>query len=308
MANPNQNTDPRVNASSTSWLDNAPGGDVPFDQLFGTEPEASFSSANPSTIDPVQSTTTDVRPPETTSNGLEFHEIRTSTGSVYKTLDAVTKGIEEKDTLIQQLRDRFRAVTGADPLRPQEQPPQPQSGNYLSNPARFAEDLASAAKEGNAAKYRDTMVGLMEEYFGPAKPLIQEFARSRANEQVRNEFSDFDKFRTSDDFGKVLARNPALGNAIQAAETNIGFSHQLPELYRLAYESFTARRLPELVQAAQQTAASPTQSVRPTVQSNSLTPANPVTQRNDQEMLRTTEGRKELISRFRAMGLEDHSW
>lgn len=305
MPNPNTpNSNDLAKASSTNWLDDAPGGDIPFDQLFGTTPEASFSSANPTNAEPAATTPASSEPAATTPPAQSEFEIRTRTGSVYKTIDAVTKGIEEKDTLIQQLREKFRAVTGADPLKVQE-PVSQQPPNYLSDPVRFADDLAAAAKAGDAQRYRDTLVGLMDEYFGPAKPLITEFARSRASEATRSEYQEFDAFRNSDAFQKTLERNPALATAIGAAESNIGYASQLPELYRLAYESYTARRVPELVQAARQTPAAPTTTTRPTVTGTSLTPAQPVTQRSDQEMLRSSEGRKELLARFKAMGLED---
>lgn len=304
MPNPtNSNTNELANASSTNWLDNAPGGDIPFDQLFGTTPEASFSSA--STPDPAPAATTAATEPVATTPAAPEFEIKTRTGSIYKSIDAATRGIEEKDTLIQQLRDKFKAITGADPLKVQEPAPQ-QPPSYLSDPVRFADDLAAAAKAGDALRYRDTLVGLMDEYFGPAKPLITEFARSRATEATRNEYQEFGTFRNSEAFQQTLERNPALATAIQAAESNIGYSSQLPELYRLAYESYTARRVPELVQAAKQQApAAPTTPTRPTVTGTSLTPAQPVTQRSDQEMLRSAEGRKELLARFKAMGLED---
>jgi len=302
---PEPTKDSLASASSTNWLDNAPGGDIPFDQLFGTEPEASFSSANPTgpaaTTSPTATTPTEPAP---TTEG--FKEIRTATGSVYKAYDDVIKGIEEKDTLIQQLRDKFKTLTGNDPLKPQPEPVQ-QPG-YLNDPTRFANDLADAAKSGDAKKYRDTLVGLMEEYFGPARPLITDFARSRATQQVSDEYKDFQQFVGSEDFNKTLQRNPALAQAIKVSSENLAYQSQLPELYRLAYESHTARRLPEIVQAAKQTPVVPTQNVRPSVQNTSLTPGAPVTQRDDSEMLKTSEGRKELLARFRAQGIEDFRW
>lgn len=305
MPNPtNTNADALANASSTNWLENAPGGDIPFDQLFGNEPEASFSSAPPAKTEP-QETTPAPAAATTPQTPAEF-EISTRTGSVYKTRDAVIKGIEDKDTLIEQLREKFRAVTGADPLKVQE--PAPQAPSYLSNPSRFADDLAAAAKAGDAQKYRDTLLGLMDEYFGPAKPLISEFARSRATEQARHEYSEFDSFRNSAAYSQTLERSPALAMAIRAAEENIGYAAQLPELYRLAYESYTARRVPELVQAAKQTPAAPTPATRPVVTNASLTPAAPVTQRSEQEMLRSSEGRKEILQRLKAAGIEDLVW
>src|ERR1041385_714201 len=113
--------------SSTSWLDDAPGGDIPFDKLFGTEPEASVSS-NPNPQTQTTATETQQVVPDSQQPGQTFQEIKTSTGSVYKTYDAVTKGIEEKDTLIQQLRERYKAVTGQDPIKPA---PEPERESYL---------------------------------------------------------------------------------------------------------------------------------------------------------------------------------
>jgi len=302
--NPDANSLAR--ASSTNFLENAPGGDIPFDQLFGTDPEASFSSANPSGT-PAALAPATTTPPEPAQTTESFKEIRTATGSVYKAYDDVVKGIEEKDTLIQQLRDKFKATAGYDPLKQPEPTPQ-QTSSYLNDPTKFATDLSEAAKSGDAKKYRDTLVGLMEEYFGPARPLISDFARSRATQQVSNEFKEFNQFVGGDDYKAVLQRNPALAQAIKVSEENIAYASQLPELYRLAYESHTAHKLPELVQAAKQTPVAPTTSARPTVQSTSLTPAAPVTHRDEREMLRTSEGRKEILARYRAQGIEDFRW
>lgn len=289
-------------ASSTSFLNDAPGGDIPFDQLFGTEPEASFSSANP----PAASTPAATTPTEPAPTTDAFKEIRTSTGTVYKAYDDVVKGIEEKDTLIQQLRDKFKTLTGNDPLKPA---PEPQSRpSYLNDADRFANDLAEAAKTGNAKSYRDAIRNLVEEVIGPAAPLISDFAKTRATQQVTQEFKDFQGFVGSNDYQAALQRNPSLAYAIQNAESNLGLAQQLPELYRLAYESHTARKLPELVQAAKQTAPAPTPVTRPTVTNGSLTPAAPVTQRDERDMLRTSEGRKEILQRYKAQGIEDFVW
>lgn len=295
--------------AATSDPNTIPGGDIPFDQLFGNDPDTS-STAGPANPTAATQTTTTAQPAAAspTQPTTPTWELRNSDGTInYRSPEAAIQGIEHKDTIIQQLRDKYKAVTGQDPLKPQ--PVEPQQVSYLQDPNKFAEDLAAAAKEGNAQKYTQTQIKLFDEYLGPVKPLIQEFARTRAQAQVTSEIKEFEPFRISEDFKKTLERNPALANAIQGAEANPQYYGQLPELYRLAYQSHVASRVPELVQAAQQAAA--TQTARPTqttTTTSTLAPGAPTTNQSDQELLRSKEGRAEIKKRFESSGILDRDW
>jgi len=276
-----------------------------FDQIFGTGEEqtatASATSETQTTTTSATSATTTTQPQATV---VEWKPIRTKTGTVYDTYEANVQGIEQKDTVIEQLRDRLKAITGQDPLKPQ--PVTSEQPNYLDDPTRFADDLADAAKKGDAGRYQKVFIRQMEEYLAPIRPLIQDYAQSRAKAQVSSEIKDFDTFVGSQDFTKTLERNPALANAISGASQYIRFSQQLPELYRLAYESYTARRVPELVQAAQTgaqtTPAATTASRSTTTTGTTLSTGAPVTTGTVQELMKTREGRAEIKRQFEASG------
>lgn len=298
---------PEVVKPATS--DAIPGGDLTFDQIFGSESDTSLTAgaANPTNAD--SQTTTTQPAAQLTQVVQPSWELKSTDGTInYKSAEAALEGIQHKDALIQQLRDKYKAVTGVDPIKPLPIEPQaPES--YIQNPTRFAEDLAAAAKEGNAQKYTQTQLRLVEEYIAPFRPIMQDFTRSRAQAQVTSEIAEFAPFRTSDDFQKTLTRNPALAQAIQGAETNPQFAQQLPELYRLAYQSHVASRVPELVQAAQAAAATQVAPVRQQASAQStLTPGNPTTAQSSQEMLRTKEGRAEIKRQFEASAGMNQDW
>lgn len=302
--------------TSTNWLDQTPGADTPFDELFGGNPDQSLTNSNPET----QTTTTSaassqtvdgsqVRPPETF--GTEWEPIKTRTGSVYNSREDTTKGIEEKDALIEQLRAKYKAATGQDPIAESRRPsPQAQAQTgYLNNPTKYAEDLAAAAKSGDANRYMQVQLALQDEYNAPYRPILQDLARTAARTRVQTQVKDFDTFVNSEDFNRTLESTPALRMAIQNAEQDLRYSGQLEELYRLAYDSYTSRtRLPELVRAAQQTgstpAAAPTLN-RPVVQNSTLSPAVPTTQASDSELMRSPNGRAELIKRYQSQGMDN---
>lgn len=306
MPNPATSTTVTASPSSTNWLDNTPNGDTPFSELFG-DPSSEASTVNGGEATIASTTTQTNAEPQTQT----FTEIKTSTGSVYRTLDAVTKGIEDKDTLITQLRDQLKSVTGRDPIRPHVEP---ENTNYIGNPTRFADDLAEAARKGDAAKYQQVLLKQFDEYLGPAKPLFQEFARSNAQGKVSAEIKDFDQFVHGEEYQKTLERNPVLSNAIQGAEQNFAYSSQLPELYRLAYDSYTRARLPELIRAAAQNpvasgAATTQQPVRTTTMSGStMTPAAPSNQQTVREMMTTSQGRKDFIKQFETSNGQNVDW
>ena len=302
--------------TDTTWLADAPeGANTPFDELFGTDPEKSLSSGSSETqttttsVDASQTGATpqDVRPPETTD---QWEPIRARTGTVYNSREDAIKGTEEKDSLIAQLRSQIQEVTGQDPIKAARQqhtqPPQPVG--YLNNPNKYAEDLAAAAKAGDAAKYMQIQLQLQEEYIAPYKPLLQELSRTTAQRKVKEQVSEFEGFLSSENYTKVLETAPALRGAIQAAESDLRYASQLDELYRLAYDSYVARvQLPTLVQAAHQQSATstPAAPTRPTISNATLTPATPTTAATNDELMRSAQGRKELIDRFKAQGFDN---
>lgn len=301
MSDPNAVTSPM----STNFLDDAPGGDIPFSELFGSEggsPEQATTPATESTPAP--------EPVQPSQAASVFEPIRTRTGSVYNTADAVTRGIEEKDTLIRQLRERYVAERGVDPITNQPVSRAEEPVNYMRDPQRFARDLAAAASKNDAAAYTNTQTKLIFDALQPIAPIIQEFSKSRANEMVTKEIAEFAAFRSSPDFNRVLDSSPVLKQAVNGAEQDINFSAQLPELYKLVYSEYTRQRMPELLKAVQtqNTPITPPQTSNRSMTSGTMTPVTPTTSASDADALQTKEGRAELMNRLRAQGIDKVVW
>jgi hypothetical protein len=144
--------------------------------------------------------------------------------------------------------------------------------------------------------------------------MFQEFVKERAQDGVSaktlpSETKNFREFRASDAFKKVMTENEVLAQAITNAEGNFQFASQLPGLYKLAYSSYVASNLPEVIQAAPAAAAPTAPNLsRPTSSASTLSPTAPQSSQNDQELLRSKEGRAELKRRYEASGLASQNW
>src|SRR5690348_16003975 len=104
--------------------------DINWAELFPTDPGARVPT-QPATATP-PATPPAAQPPVTPPPTPEF--LKTSTGTVYKSADEAIKGIEHKDTLIEQLRQRYILERGIDPIT--NQPVQPAS----QAPAPYTQD------------------------------------------------------------------------------------------------------------------------------------------------------------------------
>jgi len=313
MPDPNPSTTP--SPTSTNWLSDAPGADIPFSELFGNDPEVT-ATTTPTTAAPAAASEPQApTEPAKTEPVSQSFRITTKTGTVYDSLEAATSGIEEKDTVIEQLRQRFIATTGVDPLKKTPQSaPTVETPNYLQDPNRYAADLYEAAKKNDAKGYQRTQLQLFEQYLGPALPMFQEFVKERAQDGVSAkslppEAKNFREFRSSEAFKRVMTENEVLAQAITNAESNFQYASQLPGLYKLAYNSYVASNLPEVIQAAPAVAAPSAPPIsRPTASTSTLSPTAPQSSQNDQELLRTREGRAELKRRYEASGLANQNW
>lgn len=272
-----------------NWLQNAPGGDIPFEQLFNEgAPQSSQTTAQSTTV------------PQTPPTPTEF--LRTSK-SVYKTADEAQRGVEEKDSLIEQLRTQLAQIRGVDPItnRPVASPQE--DVNYAQNPQKFYEDLEAKARAGDKAGYAQVNAKFIADYLAPVTPVFRDFAKTNATEELSREYKDFRDFRNSPEFDKVLGANPVLKTGIEGAESDFRFHNQLPGLYKLAYSAYVAMRVPEMLKSAQ-TAAQPAPTpTRPTLtQPQTPTPgASPVTALDTTQMLHDTEARGEYLKRMAHM-------
>lgn len=317
---PETNTSVTNSPTSTTWLDEAPGADLPFSELFGESPDVSSTATETQTTAAPDAASVLQTTPEPVTQTTSSFRISTKTGTIYDSLEAATSGIEEKDTVIEQLRQRFIATTGVDPLKKNQTPPPSPADtpNYLQDPDKYAQDLYSAAKKNDAKGYQRTQLQLFEQYLGPALPMFQEFVRERAQDQVSStshslpaESKTFREFRNSPAFSKVMEQNGVLAQAVTNAEQNFQFASQLPELYRLVYNTYVASNLPEVVRAAPAAVANVTTTPPSLVRQSStttLSPTSPSTSQSDNELLRTKDGRAEIKRRFEASGMGSQDW
>jgi len=303
-------------ATASNTLDNfnlndAPSGELTFDQLF---PDDTGLQNQPLTAEPGAPLETQPEPqapvaPESPAPPVEDFYLRAG-DSVYKSKEEAERGIQTKDSLIQELRLKEIARTGVDPLTnkpvnlgPQQtQPVQP---DYTQDRQRYFQDLVQAVDKNDPNAYYDAQAKLVNDLLAPVAPAIQDLARQRAIQSASTEIKDMGTFLTSPDYKIALDKLPALRGAIQAAESDIRMYNQLPGLYELAYWTSQGQRLPDLLKAAQtQQQPNPAPQTRPLSQPQTSVP--PASQaRLD---LTTRDGRKAIQERMEQGGIQDLRW
>lgn len=282
-----QTSDP----SKLTAFDDAPGADIPFDELFPPEDGLNLqTTAETGTHQPP------AQQPQ--AQAQDEFVLRTSTGTVYKTIDDAVKGIEHKDALIEQYRQRERVLMGLPSVggESQAQPPV----NYARQPQRFHEDLTRSVSD--PMQFAQVQAKFVMDLLEPIAPVIQDVAKQRALETVSGENTDIRKFLGSPEYSDVLKDSPALARAIEAAEGDFNYYSNLPELYRLAYLTSQGRKLPELLKAAQASAPPAAQPAR-TMSAGTLTPASPSVTPGVRPGSR--EERQRLFDSLRSQGIDD---
>ena len=289
MPNPND-LGTRVDLSA------APGADTTWEDLFPSEDAPTPPQTTAAPEHPPQ------EPPQAPPPAPEFF-IRASK-SVYKTPEDAVKGLDEKDSLIDSLRQYAIEKTGYDPVtrQPARQEPQaPQSQfQYLGNGKKLFDDLSDAVTRRDPERYEQVLRTYNNEQlavnFAPVAPLLSEVARQKA---IRTSGKDIPSFLDSPEYKQTLEAMPTLQNAIQSAEADFSFSDRLPELYQLAYLAAQGRR----VQAAppQPVPQTPPPAARPTTAPSTMTPPAPGVNPD----MRTSEGRKALIRDAESRGVLD---
>lgn len=284
----------------TFFKDDIPGGDISFDELFSPEqtltnqPQAGAPENTPTPT-----------PPQAAPTVVE--DFLKTTGSVYKSKEDAIKGIEEKDALIEKLRQEWILKNGVDPVTQKQvnlgaghgEPQAPL--NYLQDKRKYVKDLEDAVKRNDPEAYANAQLKLVSDMLQPLAPVITDLARQRAVETVSLEMKEFGAFKSSDDYKKVLETNRTLGSAIEAAEQNYTMHAQLPELYRLAYLASQGQRVPELIRQATQATAAQAQPTQPqrTMAPSAMTPPNVSNRPPD---LTTSLGRRDIIRQFQESG------
>jgi hypothetical protein len=311
-----------VDPGSQGW--NPPTGDEDFDSLFQRVGVDGENIINSNTI-PTEPTTASEEPATqapVAASEPTWREVKTKTGTVYKTYEDTIKGIETKDTTIEQLRSMLAAVTGEDPLSKSGIKPgttnAPQKAvSYLQDRRRFAQDLTKAAELGQKEDQWDPYGNVLGQYVyeivqsavGPYMPVVQNVGKQQALENVSKDVPDFRSFYGSTDYQKVLEQRPKLAGYIKTLEGNPTMQEDLAEQYRDVWNEHQVHKLAEL-------ASKPSVTQNPTPR----TPLQPRTQMefkqepNDgmrraqpqsKPTLATKEGRKLLIEELERRGLAD---
>lgn len=312
-----------IDPGSQGW--NPPTGDEDFDSLFqriGIDGE-SIANSNVVSAEP---TTEAAEPapqaPAPTPEPPKF-ELKTSTGTVYKTAEDAVKGIETKDRTIDQLRSMLAAVTGEDPLaksgaKPAQTTAPQQPVSYLKNPARFAEDLTQAAeygqKNGDWSKYANVLdqrtYEVVQAAVGPYMPVVQNVGKQQAMEAISRDVPDFRNFYGSTDYQKVLETRPKLANYIKTLEGNPTMQEDLAEIYRSVWNESQVHKLAELAAKPAPVPQNPTprMPIQPNRTPDFKHEPNDGMRRNtpvQKPTLATSEGRKALIEELERRGLGD---
>lgn len=282
--------------------------DATFDSLFPAEPSQVVTQ-------PVQQVTAkpgDTQTQQTTQTTTQADQyFLQGDKSRYKTAEDAQQGLNQKDALIEQMRQRYALVTGMDPITGKVVGinGQPQAEvDYATQPDKYLDDLYNAAKKGGPEAYRDVQQKFIMDTVKPLQPILQKAARDQAVETLSLEIPGAKGFVGSANFTKALEANPDLKQAIAVGETDHRFHSRLPGYYKLAYLTAQGMQLPELLraQATQTQSTSQTQQVvqqpvRTTVQPQ--TSSSP-TQQATRPTFKTIEGIRATIADMEARGVK----
>ena len=258
-------------------LGNAPAGldDATFDSLFPAEPAQKVVAP----VQQVQQTQGTTQTQQTQTNATATQATQSQPflkgdKSVYNTVESATEGINQKDALIEQLRQRYALTTGIDPItgQPVGQAQAQVADDYTQNPNKYLDDLYAAAKQGGPQAYTSVQQKLIMDTLKPFAPALNSLAKNQALETVSSGNPDAAKFINSPAFQKTMDANPDLASAIATAESDYRFHSRLPGLYKLAHLAGQGMQLPDLLKANSQQVQTQTQ-VRTSAQPATLSPS-----------------------------------
>lgn len=312
-----------IDPGSQTW--NPPSGADDFDSLFqriGVDGE-SIANSNAVSVEPTMAPAEPAAQEPVTPPEPQWQELKTKTGTVYKTAEDAVKGIETKDRTIDQLRSMLAAVTGEDPLsksgiKPGQTTTPPKPVSYLQDDVRFAQDLTQAAETGQKTNdwkpYRNTLgqfvYEIVQSAVGPYIPVVQKVGRQEALESVAKDVPEFRNFYGSKDYQEVLERRPKLAGYVHTLEGNPTMQEDLAEQYKAVWNEFQVRKLAELA-----TKPLPVpQNITPRMPTQATRTPDFKHEPNDgmrrqapvaKPTLATAEGRKALIEELERRGLAD---
>lgn len=282
-------------------LSDAPSGldDATFDSLFPAEP-APLASPAPQPVAQPASTPAPVTADGSTTNAPFIKGDK----SVYNTPEAAVQGINQKDALIEQLRQRYALTTGVDPITGQPvaqiAQPQPQGVDYANSADKYMSDLYAAAKSGDPNAYSAVQTKYIMDTLKPLQPVMQRAAREQALDIASNDIKEIPSFIGTPQYKATLDSVPELRDAIQTAEQDHRFHNRLPGLYKIAYLAGQGQQLPQILatQAAQARTTNPPAQPRPTAQPS--TPSMP--QEGPKPSFKDIHGIKAIVAAAEARG------
>lgn len=280
-------------------LSDAPAGldDATFDSLFPAEPA-------PVAIAPSQEPApAPIAAPQIDQPVQPGQPYLKGNSSVYNSPEAAVEGINQKDALIENLRQRYALTTGVDPITGQpigQQVPKEQPLDYYNSPDKYMDDLYAAAKTGGPNAYRDVQAKFLMDTLKPMQPMMQRIAREQAVQAASQDIKEVGGYIGTQQYNQALDSVPELKQAIQTSESDYRFHDRLPGLYKIAYLTGQGQQLPAILkaQAATQTQNSPAPP-RPTMQPS--TPALP-TQSAVKPTFKNAAGIKAYIAEAEAKG------
>lgn len=294
-------TPPTVPANTGDWMQNIPGGDLQFDDLFNQPAPAAPAPSAPTPPAP-QTPPAVAQPPVPDAPFLK------AGSSVYKTREEAERSLQYKDEVVERLRNLEIQRTGVDPLTGKAVQLAPQGPvNYTQNQKAYVDDLVRAAEQAKTdpTKYFEVQQKFLFDSLQPIAPVIMDFTRNQAITTVSAEIKDFSTFMKSPEYAATLEMLPELRDAIHLAETDLNYAQRLPQFYKTAFWATQGRRTPELVQTAVSSAAAIPPPTRPTM--TPTTPSLPATTPVVAESMQTSEGRKAIIERLRGT-VENAKW
>jgi len=276
--------------------------DVTFDSLFPAEPSQVTQAVQQPTATPV----TQTQQPVTQQVKSDF--FLQGEKSVYKTAEDATRGINEKDAVIEQLRQRYALTTGIDPITGKPVGVQGQTQetvDYYQQPDQYLDALYNAAKKGGPEAYRDVQAKFIFDAVKPLQPILQKAARDQAVETLALELPASKSFVGTPNYTKALDLNPELKQAISISEQDHRFHSRLPGLYKLAYLTAQGMQMPELLRAQATQTQTPTQTqvqpVRTTVQATTTSPS---TTQAARPSFKNIEGIRAVIADMEGRGVK----
>jgi hypothetical protein len=285
-----------------------------FDSLFPAESAAQTATPQVSqTQQQVQATPVAQVPPNTSTPQTQAQEFfLKGAQSVYKTPEAAVEGLNAKDALIEQLRQRYALTTGIDPITGQavvqnhQVIQQQQQPDYSQNAQLYVQDLTKAAASNNPEAYRDVQVKLLLDTFKPLQPVIQNAAREQANQQFVSQVPAAKEFVGSPVYQRALDASPELKEAIAICEREPSQAARLPGLYKLAHLAAQGIQAPDLLRAQQtvQQTQVPQQTQQTQVVRTTMAPTTQaIPAKSVTPNLRTLEGIRATIAEAEARGV-----